>query len=797
VIGPPFLFLLLSALFLWQPLTTGQVFLPTDLSFRYDYLWKALESTPGLTVAQNPLLSDVADYYYPYARFAMERLGSGHFPLWNPYIFTGEPFFATAQAAVLDPINLLTYLAGPYAYWTWGAWLRLALLGWTMYGLLRALGRGAGAGLGAGVVFMICGFVMAWLNYSVVTTLAWLPALFWATTRLLQTGRWIWGAATAAALGAMFLGGHRETQILIGLFWPAFTIYALLVLRQRGPGGPAFRRQAGLVVGAGAIGVGLAAIQLVTFVDFLFSSSAIAARRSTVQSFDLGETALRLTVLFFPNFTGNPLERTYWLRALTNFNEQTGYFGLLAVALAVLGAVYWGRRDRLVPFLVGAGVLALLLAIKAPGFHLIKALPLFNVGHGVRWVLVWSFCGAVLVGYGLDALAALRPRAAGTRRAALGVAAATLAAGGFLLIIYLGLRLGNWDQAWQPILSHERMVRLFQPPRLTMYAPVVFLAAGAAILLARWRGRLPAAATIAGLIVLLYADLWLFGSRYNPVTPVTAIYPPNEPLRYLQAHLGHDRFVGAIGTLRPNVPMVFGLRDVRGYEDVIDEPFARLYGPVLNSLSTMQQGGLRLTAEEHRLLRVAGARYLLTPRKPDVAGRPRVHQWRLEEGQAAIYEDPAALPRAYVLYNATVTPDLAAATRALLAPAHDPRRTVILTGGGDSATGPPDDVTATPVTWQRDEPEEVALAATLPAPGYLVLSDSYAPGWEATLDGRPAPILRANVVFRAVAVPAGAHVVRFQYRPPLFSLGVLISTLAALAILGLIGAEGLARRRAA
>src|SRR5438093_9663164 len=81
-LGLPALFLLLSVGFLWQPMLTGKVFLPTDLSYRYDYLWKTDENTLGFAVAQNPVLSDVAYYFYPYVNYAIERLRSGHFPLW-------------------------------------------------------------------------------------------------------------------------------------------------------------------------------------------------------------------------------------------------------------------------------------------------------------------------------------------------------------------------------------------------------------------------------------------------------------------------------------------------------------------------------------------------------------------------------------------------------------------------------------------------------------------------------------------------------------------------------------------
>ena len=57
------------------------------------------------------------------------------------------------------------------------------------------------------------------------------------------------------------------------------------------------------------------------------------------------------------------------------------------------------------------------------------------------------------------------------------------------------------------------------------------------------------------------------------------------------------------------------------------------------------------------------------------------------------------------------------------------------------------------------------LEAELSQAGYVVLVDGYDPGWRATIDGRGVPVLRANVAFRAVAVPPGRHVIEYRYRP--------------------------------
>ena len=63
------------------------------------------------------------------------------------------------------------------------------------------------------------------------------------------------------------------------------------------------------------------------------------------------------------------------------------------------------------------------------------------------------------------------------------------------------------------------------------------------------------------------------------------------------------------------------------------------------------------------------------------------------------------------------------------------------------------------------QPEQIELDVTLDAPGVLVLADTWYPGWQATVDGVPAALLRANYLFRAVLLPAGQHRVQFDYRP--------------------------------
>jgi uncharacterized membrane protein YfhO len=106
----------------------------------------------------------------------------------------------------------------------------------------------------------------------------------------------------------------------------------------------------------------------------------------------------------------------------------------------------------------------------------------------------------------------------------------------------------------------------------------------------------------------------------------------------------------------------------------------------------------------------------------------------------------------------------------------DPAREVILPTGIPVAVPPVTPGRCRVVRWK---PDRITLEADMEGPGHVVFVDAYDPGWRTQVDGRPASLLRANVAFRAVAVPAGRHRVESVYRPPAVSLGLALSAASA------------------
>jgi hypothetical protein len=147
---------------------------------------------------------------------------------------------------------------------------------------------------------------------------------------------------------------------------------------------------------------------------------------------------------------------------------------------------------------------------------------------------------------------------------------------------------------------------------------------------------------------------------------------------------------------------------------------------------------------------------------------------------------PDPLPRTYAV-GATRVADGVDAFRMLLEGDLDPTREVLLPGGAPLAAPAGFRATSRVV---GDAPDRVRIEATLSAPGYVVLLDSFAPGWRARVDGRPAAMSRANLAFRAVEVAAGAHVIDYVYRPRWMLAGLCVSAAAVVAGLAVAAAAG-------
>lgn len=160
----------------------------------------------------------------------------------------------------------------------------------------------------------------------------------------------------------------------------------------------------------------------------------------------------------------------------------------------------------------------------------------------------------------------------------------------------------------------------------------------------------------------------------------------------------------------------------------------------------------------------------------------------------AVWENQDAMPRAFLVHSAQVLDDGAALARIKSGDFH-PERVVYLSEGHEQVEPIQTGNAENRVEITHYEPDRVSIDISTDQVGYLLLTDSWYPGWNVTVDGRTAPIYRADVLFRAVAVEPGQHTLVFEYRPLSFILGAILSATSLLVLGGLLFVTQIFRQR--
>ena len=148
----------------------------------------------------------------------------------------------------------------------------------------------------------------------------------------------------------------------------------------------------------------------------------------------------------------------------------------------------------------------------------------------------------------------------------------------------------------------------------------------------------------------------------------------------------------------------------------------------------------------------------------------------VHSGDVKIYENLTVLPRAFTVHRAQMVASDGEALSLMQSPSFDPASEVVLVSAQMESLVPGTGRSEAKIVSYQ--PERVEIETSLDSAGYLVLTDSYYPGWEAKVDGTPVPIERANLYFRAVHLEPGEHQVVFSYTPSSVRTGLGIGVAA-------------------
>jgi hypothetical protein len=241
---------------------------------------------------------------------------------------------------------------------------------------------------------------------------------------------------------------------------------------------------------------------------------------------------------------------------------------------------------------------------------------------------------------------------------------------------------------------------------------------------------------------------------------------------------GADHWFGMREALLPNTGMLDRVPSSNNFDPLLSARYADL-------IAAVNAAG---PDTRIKLLQMMGVETLIT--EHEQPGLTAVHA----NADVVFSAVPDPLPRAYFAFTALSVVGPEAALEAITDPAFDPTRMVVLENPPSASVDSRAAGRIVPVALTATR-NAATIRADFPADGYLVLADTFYPGWEASVDGEPAVIRAANLAFRAVVVPAGEHVVEFHYRPVSFRVGLIVTSLTVLIVLCTVAVSLTASRR--
>jgi len=719
---------------------------------------------PGKTLFLRDLSMEIIPKRYFWA--------NTHGWLWTPYGFFGMPYAANPQSEAFYPFTFFFRLfrveRGLVYYIVFHHLLFLS----TLYLALRKLGFGLETGLICAIGFSFGGFMCSLTMLIVLlSTIAWFPIIIILLSGALEKNWMRLGLLAAVPVALQVLAGEIE---IAALSWLLALMAVALGPRASGRKG-LWKIPAALALGL-IFGAALSAFQLALTLQMIPLSNR-AGGFFLQEALEWSFWAPQIKSIFIPNYIISPScfgtgNGHFWG---LGFFSDFSYFLSFYVGIALVVLAWWAFAGRHKPqslFWIGFGLFSLAMTMGEqlplynfffwliPGFKLMR-LP-------VKFYFLFNFSLLMLAGFGFEALSPKRR----TIPAVIFLALAVLLG---LYLVLLPLDLNKFGDQYE-LARNQFFLRSIVKTLFFLFASLGI------IFFSRAQNKFRAGILLA---LLCWLDLFQAHRYFNPAAD-QKIYQGDFTIRhFVNENRGRSfparvlplsknekswtlgpltdplvKYTTMVNGLESMMPIFFGIDGYRAYSSFHIED-------ILNFNELIYKQGHR---GRRVLLARAGVEYV----------------FYRDRGFVPLI---GTFPRASIYYHAMgVNKSLA---RDLWPDANfTAAQTLLLEGASvESATN-------RTIEWSEPakiisyENEKVAVEANARKSGWLLLLDTYYPGWKATVDGKPAPIYRADGFFRAVPVSAGRHLITFHYFPGFFWKSIVFSGICLLLLVALVVITG-------
>lgn len=734
---------LLCAAYQATTLFTPRVDIPGNLAF-VAYPWQAT-GRPAVKANTGILFTQIA----PWTRIARDELLAGDAPLWNRMSASGAPLLANQQTAIFHPLTLLGIVLPLGKAFTLSASLRLFLVAFFTFILLRNWAPATGAAIFGAVAYTFCSFHVVWLLFPLGLATMMLPLCLVGVQELARDARGRSYALLLVGLSLAVLGGHPESALWVWIATMLFAVFTCTNAKQ--------------------LSVIASAFVMAMLLTAFFWMPALRALRETprfqsVQSreanpADHGLSYEWLLPLITPNVLGTPANDTYapprgrHAAVLNDYGEvASSYAGLATLALALAAPFVVARRRPLV-IAICLMLFSLLTFAEAPLWRdLVRAIPLAGISIHQRLRIFWDLGVCIAAALTIDA--AIR----GERRRRIAIA--------FVLVL----------AGFVAIYAIRSPAFLRDPIGLAQFV-VPLVTAILALIAMRWE-RLVIAATL-----LVFTDLVVATYRYNPPSNPSDVFPVTAAIATLQRGEKPFRFAAWGWSFLPDTPGYYGIEDIKTTDPIQNAHYMRLMRGYLNADPASNDQILRDASQP--FFDYLNIQYIYVP-PGDSLTEPRfVEIYRGTDG--TILKNTRALPRYFLVQHFRVEPSFDR-TVALSKQIRDFRVDALVDHVPANVLA--QELGSGSVTVRRYAANETALDITSNGWNLLVSSDVNWPGWRAYWNGRRQRPVVVNGAFLGCFIPPGRGQLVFRYRPDEFTRGLQLSA----AGVALLAAFAIARK---
>jgi len=729
-------------------------------------------------------------------------------PFWNPYSLLGMPWLGSPQSSLFYPGNWIFFFTNALTTISWTLIFHHWWAGWGAYLLGRKYQLNFFSSLLSGIIFLAAPYFIAKTgegHFTSITQIAWFPWMFYGYELLIE-GRKKAIPIMAVLIALAFFCGHvQELYYLLLFFTASIAIESLIAFFRNNKSaatGQAVEDQiesekSSLTVSAGSLikawlitGIlttGLVAVDLIPV--YIYTQQAVRASGIDLQALESGSLALpSLLQLLDPFVWGGPANYRgpggyYW--------EAVCYFGCLPLLLAALGVFTSFRNRRVIRLsLIGFASFILAFGPHLPFYTLFyEIIPGFSMFRiPARFLWLCSLVFAMLAGFGSESISSLFLNPA--RKKYRNISIVCFAAG-LLFLTYLVF----FSQGLVSLkINPEKIIKL---QLLSLTVAVIGISAS---IFAACFSRKTAVGGIILLCVLCSWELSVHSKQILRTIPQTSFRDETKITKFLKENLGQHRVLVDQKLLSDREAWNSQILKIQGYEPV---PLTRL-GLLAAAAFPQKDAALmmagysapQLSTARQPLLDLMSLKYaiLQTDQRVEYAGWKIIEQGSIPEEFVLrnsepiqipylILENTKPLPRAFLVGHTEPLNPNEASTQIVDKIAKIQPRNEVLLPRDVLPEGKRQSYKAAKIT--KASPNHLQILAELDAPGYLVLSDIYYPGWSARIKETEAPILPADFSLRAIPLPAGNHEVRLSFTPPGFKIGRIISimTLAIILIL--------------